>query len=69
MNDQPRCAVCGHPDKRDLGVSLAHWRDAPRGMAYEHVERCVDVTACRRRVELAKKPWPLVEQASDLRAS
>jgi hypothetical protein len=44
-----RCALCAHPDKRDLGTSLAHWRDAPKGMAYEHVVRCTDVRACRAR--------------------
>jgi hypothetical protein len=69
MTDDDRCALCAHPDKRDLTTSLAHWRDAPQGMGYDYVTRCLDVAACRRRVELAGKPWPLVEEKSDLRSA
>ncbi len=61
MNDRPVCAICNHPDPRDLSVSLVHWRDAPAGMAYEHVERCRDRDACRRRLEDQGDVWPLVE--------
>ena len=56
-----RCALCGHPDKRDLGTSLAHWRDAPPGMAYEHITACRDRDACRARVQAQGDLWPLVE--------
>lgn len=57
------CAICAHPDPRDLHRALVHWRDAPQGMAYSHVIRCRDVGACKRR--LTGKPWPLVEEAGD----
>lgn len=56
------CAICGHPDKRDLTYRLAHWLEAPPGMAYEHIERCRDDAACRAR--LGDKPWPLVEESA-----
>ena len=68
MTDADRCAICNHPDKRDLGTSLAHWRDAPLGMAYEHVVRCSDVDACRRRVSNQGDVWPLVTAKEDRRA-
>lgn len=32
MTDPIVCQLCGHSDKRDLGTSLAHWRDAPAGV-------------------------------------
>jgi hypothetical protein len=63
------CAICNHPDKRDLGTSLAHWRDALPGMAYSHVIRCVDSSACRRRVEAVGDVWPLVIEKTDLRSA
>jgi hypothetical protein len=69
MTDPDRCSICGHTEPRDLTTSLAHWRDAPKGMAYSHETRCSDVRACKRRVELAGKPWPLVEAASDRRTA
>jgi hypothetical protein len=69
MTELERCAICNHPDKRDLGTSLAHWRDALPGMAYEHITACLDRAACRSRVEAAKKLWPLVEERTDLRSA
>jgi hypothetical protein len=56
-----KCSICGHTDRRDLRYGLAHWRDAPPGMAYEHVARCLDRAACRARVEAIGDVWPLVE--------
>ena len=56
-----KCALCGHTDKRDLTYRLAHWLEAPPGMAYEHVPRCREDAECRTRLALAKKRWPLVE--------
>lgn len=67
MTDPIVCQLCGHSDKRDLGTSLAHWRDAPAGMGYEHVVRCRDAEACRARVQAAGAVWPLVVEASDHR--
>lgn len=61
MTDRDRCALCGNVDPRDITTSLAHWREAPQGMAYEHVVRCRDVSACRARVHAQKKTWSLVE--------
>lgn len=61
MTDETRCALCGNPDKRDLGTSLAHWLNALPGMAYTHVDRCLDREKCRARVRAANKEWPLVE--------
>lgn len=61
MNERDFCAICGNVDPRDIALSLAHWRDAPPGMGYEHVRRCRDVTACRARVRAQSKLWPLVE--------
>lgn len=63
------CALCNHSDKRDLGTSLAHWRDAPIGMGYSHVIRCLDQVACKRRVEQAGGTWPLVTERTDLRSA
>lgn len=63
------CAICGHPDKRDLDVRLAHWRDALPGMAYTHEPRCRDVAACRNRLELQGDIWPLVETTQERKAS
>lgn len=62
------CAICGNTDKRDLRTSLAHWLEAPQGMSYSHVMRCIDVAACRARVEASGKPWLLVTAKEDLRA-
>lgn len=67
MTDPAHCALCGWPEPRDLGTSLAHWRDAPMGMAYEHIVACVNRGACRARVQAQGKPWPLVELAADHR--
>jgi hypothetical protein len=55
------CRICGHTDKRDLEFRLAHWRVAPPGMAYEHIEACLDRDACRARVAAQGDIWPLVE--------
>lgn len=67
MTERDTCAICQNPDKRDLGTSLAHWREAPPGMAYSHEIRCSDVAACKRRVELAGKAWPLIESGDHRR--
>ena len=68
MTDQT-CAICGHPEPRDLGTSLAHWRDALPGMAYEHIAACRDRAACRARVQAQGDLWPLVETANDRRSA
>jgi hypothetical protein len=62
-----RCQICGHTDRRDLRYGLAHWRDAPPGMAYENIACCRERAACRARVETQGDVWPLVE--SDERKS
>ena len=61
FTEPTRCQLCGNTDRRDLRTALAHWRDAPPGMAYSHIEACRDREACRRRVELQGDLWPLVE--------
>lgn len=61
MTEPDRCAICGHTDRRDLRWSLVHWRVAEPGMSYAHVGACADRAKCRARVQVAKKPWPLVE--------
>jgi hypothetical protein len=61
------CRICGHNELRDLGTALAHWREAPKGMAYEHVTRCRDVEACRQRIADQGDIWPLEERPGDHR--
>lgn len=67
MTEPEQCSICSHSDKRDLGTSLAHWRDAPAGMGYSHITACVDRAKCRQRVADQGSVWPLVEQANDHR--
>lgn len=62
FTEPEQCSICHHTDKRDLTYRLAHWKDAPLGMQYEWTARCRDDTACRERLSLEGKPWPLVEE-------
>ena len=55
------CRLCNNTDRRDLRYALVHWRDAPLGMAYEHVARCLDRAACRARLTSRGAEWPLTE--------
>jgi len=63
-SEPERCRICGHADRRDLRYGLAHWRTAPPGMAYDHIEACADRAACRARVEAQGDTWPLIETAA-----
>lgn len=64
FTEPTRCALCGNTDRRALRTALAHWRDAPPGMAYEHIDACSDRDACRARVTANGNVWPLVEKRS-----
>lgn len=64
-----RCELCGHTERHDIRVSLVHWRDAPLGMAYEHLPRCIDRSACKRRVADQGDIWPLVESANERKSA
>lgn len=57
-----RCQLCGSEERRDLRWSLVKWADAEPGMAYEHVGRCNDEDACRRRIADQGESWPLEER-------
>ena len=54
------CDLCGENDPRGAFVrsGLACYADDGR---FERIDRCVDHAACRRRVEEAGEPWPLID--------
>ena len=64
FSEPTQCTLCNNTDKRDLRYALVHWRDAPLGMAYEWLPRCIDRAACRARLTSQGAEWPLVEKAS-----
>ena len=57
-SDPPTCELCGNQTSGQVAVRLIRWREAPPGMQYEHIHRCVDNEACRSRVEAAGREWP-----------
>ena len=59
MKPRPVCQLC----ETTTGVirsSLVRWRE-PWSVPYSHVDRCVDVAACRARLEERGETWPIVE--------
>jgi hypothetical protein len=62
-----RCVLC-HREGFDVKVGVLCYRDeaASFGRRYEDQPSCTDRTACRERVELHGKPWPLWQDAPSL---
>ena len=51
------CGVKGQP----MHVQLIEWLDALPGMKYAWLNRCDDRAGCRARVQVAGKPWPIID--------
>ncbi len=50
------CDVCGDRSL-DVRAGLVEW--LALAQPYAHVDRCMDVAACRARVEAAGQSWPV----------
>lgn len=59
--DQAECVLCGHFGD-DVATALMCFDDGDGIAHYGKDPRCRDHLECRRRVELDRKPWPLVDE-------
>jgi hypothetical protein len=60
------CAICGDTSL-DVLLGIVAWKPTDERHVtggFEAVPRCRDRIACRRRVELAGKPWPIISGGS-----
>jgi hypothetical protein len=54
------CLLCGHHDEWGaITFRLAYFADPP---LFSALPRCVDIEACRSRVQAAGESWPLLER-------
>lgn len=51
------CDLC-NATLTELRNELVYWPDAPKGMQYAWIPRCLDQAGCRARVEAAGGVWP-----------
>jgi hypothetical protein len=55
------CLLCGD-ESPDVSVALVRYRpEFSTGRAYDHVPRCRDHEACRRRCQAIGEAWPVAE--------
>ena len=56
------CEICGATNV-PVRHALVAWKQPVFG-PFEDVDRCIDVNACRTRVQEAGQPWPIREQGA-----
>ena len=56
------CELCGLYGS-DVAIGLAWYREADPSQQVQPIARCLDVDACRSRVEQRGEQWPLRERS------
>ena len=64
---EPRaCLLCGfEATSETIWLRPAWWREPLDGKWITTIPRCLDIDACRRRVEALAEPWPLLEAGEE----
>ena len=67
---EPRaCLLCGfEATSETIWLRPAWWREPLDGKWITTIPRCLDIDACRRRVEALGEPWPLLEAGEEPRS-